>query len=176
MMGAANGKALTRELSPLITAFLLAGRGGAAITAEISTMKVNEQIDAMEAMGVSPISYLVAPRFIAALLMMPLLVGVFNFTGEIGSLTVGVFLFDVDQGVFFAKLIDMVTGKDIWCGMEKAVVFGAIISLLSCRFGLLAKGGAKGVGLATTNAVVSMLLVILGVDFLITYIQIVVIK
>ena len=176
MMGAANGKALTRELSPLVTAFLLAGRGGAAITAEISTMKVNEQVDAMEAMGVSPVSYLVVPRFIAALCMMPLLVGVFNFTGEIGSLTIGVFLFDVDQGVFFAKLIDIVSMKDIWSGMEKAFVFGGIIALLSCRFGLTAKGGAKGVGLATTNSVVSMLLVILGVDFFITYMQIVLIK
>jgi phospholipid/cholesterol/gamma-HCH transport system permease protein len=176
MMGAANGKALTRELSPLITAFLLAGRGGAAITAEISTMKVNEQVDAMEAMGVSPVSYLVVPRFIAALLMMPLLVGVFNFTGQIGSLTVGVFLFDVDQAVFFAKLIDIVSTKDIWSGMQKAVVFGGIISLLACRFGLTAKGGAKGVGLATTSSVVVTLLVILAVDFVITYFQIVLMK
>jgi phospholipid/cholesterol/gamma-HCH transport system permease protein len=139
-------------------------------------MKVNEQVDAMESMGVNPISYLVVPRFIAALLMVPLLVGIFNFTGQIGSLAVGVWLFDVDQGAFFEKMINIVKAKDIISGMQKAVVFGGLIGLLSCRFGLNAKGGAKGVGVATTNSVVTTLLVILAVDFFITYIQIVLFK
>jgi phospholipid/cholesterol/gamma-HCH transport system permease protein len=171
MMGAANAKALARELSPLVTAFLLAGRAGAAITAEISTMKVSEQVDAMESMGVSPVSYLVVPRFIAAILMTPLLVSIFNLTGQLGSLSVGIYIFDVDQGVFFNKFVNMMKVSDIWGGYQKAVVFGGIISLLACRFGLHASGGAKGVGKATTNAVVTMLLVILAVDFLITFIQ-----
>lgn len=172
MIGAVSGKALTRELSPLITGFLIAGRGGAAITAEISTMKVNEQIDAMEAMAVDPISYLVVPRFLAAVFMVPLLVGVFNFTGQIGSLVVGIYLFDVDQGVFFEKLISLVGPGDIWSGMQKAIVFGGLIALMACRSGLQASGGAKGVGTATTNSVVFTLLAILGLDFIITYFQV----
>jgi phospholipid/cholesterol/gamma-HCH transport system permease protein len=174
MIGAASGKALTRELSPLVTGFLLAGRGGAAITAELATMKVSEQIDAMEAMAVDPVHYLVVPRLIASLLMLPLLVGVFNFTGQLGSLVVSIFMFDVDQGVYFDKLIRIVEIGDIWRGMHKAVVFGGIIALLSCRSGLTASGGAKGVGTATTNSVVLTLLVLLAVDFIITYFQVVV--
>ncbi len=176
MMGAATGKALARELSPLIVGFLLAGRGGAAITAEIATMKVNEQVDAMESMAVDPISYLVCPRLIAGVTMMPLLTGIFTFTGMIGSLAVGVVIFNVDQGVFFDKLIRIVGIKDIWSGMQKALVFGAIISLVACRYGLVASGGAKGVGRATTNSVVTTLLVLLAVDFVITYFQIAVLK
>ena len=172
MMGAASGKALSRELSPLVTGFLLAGRGGAAITAELATMKVNEQIDAMEAMAVDPVSYLVVPRFIAAILMLPLLVGVFNFTGQIGSLIVGIYFFDVDQGVFFGKLISIVDVVDIFSGLQKAVVFGGVIALMACRYGLNASGGAKGVGAATTDSVVVTLLSLLAVDFFITYIQI----
>lgn len=172
MLGAVSGKALTRELSPLVTGFLIAGRAGAAITAEISTMKVNEQIDAMEAMAVDPVSYLVVPRFIAAVFMVPLLVGVFNFTGQIGSLIVGIYLFDVDQGVFFEKLVSVVDIKDIWSGMQKAFMFGGLIALMACRSGLRAAGGAKGVGVATTNSVVFILLAILGLDFLITYFQV----
>lgn len=172
MMGAASGKALTRELSPLVTGFLVAGRGGAAITAELATMKVTEQIDAMEAMAVDPVSYLVAPRVIASTLMLPLLVAVFNFTGQIGSLIVGIFLFDVDQGVFFQKLVSIVGVEDIWGGMQKAFAFGLLIGLMACRFGLKAGGGAKGVGIATTNSVVVTLLAILAIDFLITYLQV----
>ena len=172
MLGAVSGKALTRELSPLVTGFLIAGRGGAAITAEIATMKVNEQIDAMEAMAVDPVSYLVVPRFIAALFMVPLLVGVFNFTGQIGSLIVGIYLFDVDQGVFFEKLVSVVGVSDIASGMQKAVFFGGLIALMACRSGLHASGGAKGVGVATTNSVVFTLLAILAVDFVITYFQV----
>ncbi len=173
LMGAASGKALSRELSPLIAGFLVTGRCGAAITAELSTMKVNEQIDAMEAMGVNPLSYLVAPRLIASILMLPLLVGVFNFTGQVGSLMVGIYLFDVDQGAFFDKLITIVGMEDIWSGMQKAFAFGAVIATVGCRYGLKASGGAKGVGISTTNSVVFTLLALLGIDFIITYFQVV---
>lgn len=173
MMGAATGKALSRELSPLLTGFLLAGRGGAAMTAEIATMKVNEQVDAMEAMAVDPVSYLVVPRLMACVLMTPLLVGIFNFTGQLGSLAVGVILFDVNQGTFFDKLVNIMKAEDIWSGMQKALVFGTVIGLVSCRFGLTASGGAKGVGKATTNSVVSTLLVLLALDFFITYLQVI---
>ena len=172
MMGAATGKALTREMSPLMTGFLLAGRGGAAITAEIATMRVNEQIDAMESMGVDPVSYLVAPRLIAALIMTPILTGIFNVIGQVGSLVVGTYLFDVDLGSYFDKLVTIVRPEDIAAGLQKAVGFGAVIAVVSCWFGIRASGGAKGVGQATTNSVVISLLMLLCLDYIITYFQI----
>jgi phospholipid/cholesterol/gamma-HCH transport system permease protein len=173
MVGAANAKALARELSPLMAGFLIAGRGGAAMTAEISTMKVNEQIDAMEAMAVDPVGYLVVPRLIAAVVMLPLLVAIFNISGQFASLIIATNIFDIDVGTFFDKMLRIVSWHDVWAGLQKSLIFGAIIAVLACRFGLNASGGAKGVGQATTNAVVTMLLVLLSVDFVITYIQIV---
>ncbi len=173
MVGAANAKALARELSPLMAGFLIAGRGGAAMTAEISTMKVNEQIDAMEAMAVDPVGYLVVPRFYASVLMLPLLVGIFNISGQFASMIVAMNIFDIDIGTFFDKMLRIVSWHDVWDGLQKSLIFGAVISIIACRFGLNASGGAKGVGQATTNAVVTTLLVLLLVDFIITYIQIV---
>ena len=172
MLGAANGKALSRELSPLITGFLLAGRAGASITAEIASMKVGEQIDAMEAMAVDPVDYLVVPRLIACIIMLPILVGIFNLVGQSASVLVGVFVFDIDQGAFFQKMISIVGIGDIWSGLQKAFIFGMIIAVVSCKVGLEASGGAKGVGVATTKSVVSILLTLLLVDFVITYMQI----
>jgi len=172
MLGAATGKSLSRELSPLVTGFLLAGRAGAAITAEIGTMRVTEQVDAMEAMAVDPLDYLVGPRLLASMLMFPILVGIFNVMGMLGAIAVSVVIFDIDQAMFWEKLTRLVKMKDLFAGLQKAVPFGAIISLLGCRFGLETKGGAKGVGLATTNSVVAMLLTLIGVDFVITYVQI----
>lgn len=172
LMGAATGKALTRELAPLMTAFLLTGRVGSAMTAEISTMRVNEQVDAMEAMAVDPISYLVVPRFLAAIIITPFLCGVFIFIGVIGAYITGVALFDIDVGVFLEKLKWIVKPRDIWSGLEKAFIFAAIYSVLACRAGLRASGGAKGVGVATTNSVVMTLLVVLCFDVVITYLQI----
>lgn len=172
MIGAATGKALSRELSPLLTGFLLAGRGGAAITAELATMKVNEQVDAMEAMAVDPVSYLVAPRVVATVLVMPILVAVFNVLGQLGSLVVSQSLFDVDQGIYMERLVSVVNNKDIWSGLFKSVIFGYIVGVISCRYGMEARGGAKGVGQATTDSVVNTLLAILAVDLIITYLQV----
>lgn len=173
MIGAATGKALARELGPLLTGFLLAGRGGAAITAELATMKVNEQVDAMEAMAVDPVSYLVVPRLISLTLAVPLLVGMFNLTGQIGSLVVSTSLFEVDQGVYFSKLVNIVEVSDISSGMFKAVIFGFVTALISCKYGINASGGAKGVGKAVTESVVTTLLAILGIDLVVTYFQVV---
>jgi phospholipid/cholesterol/gamma-HCH transport system permease protein len=171
IMGAATGKALTRELAPLMTAFLLTGRAGSAMTAEISTMRVNEQIDAMEAMGVDPIHYLVVPRLIASMIIIPLLCGIFIFIGIIGSFVTGIFVFDVDIGIFLDRIKWLVEPHDIYKGLEKGFIFSVIIATLACRFGLRASGGAKGVGQATTNSVVMTLLVILLCDVVITYVQ-----
>lgn len=174
LLGGATGKALTRELAPLMTGFLLAGRAGSAMTAEIATMKVNEQVDAMEAMGIDPTHYLMVPRFLASIFVMPLLCGIFIMTGVFGCWAVGVLLYNVDQGFFWEKLIWLVEPNDIWAGLFKAFVFAIIIALVSCRYGIKASGGAKGVGQATTISVVHQLLLILLSDVLITYLQIVV--
>jgi len=171
-MGIATATALTRELAPMMTAFLITGRAGSAITAEIATMKVNEQVEAMESMGVSPIHYLVVPRLIAAFFMTPLLSGVFVFVGVLGSFLVGTLVFNVDEGLYFYKITDQLVHKDILMGLEKSVLFSVVIALIACQFGLSASGGAKGVGQATTNSVITMLLMILLLDFAYTFFQI----
>ncbi len=171
IMGAATGKALTREMAPLMTAFLLTGRAGSAMTAEIATMRVNEQVDAMEAMAVDPIHYLVVPRVLAAMMIIPLLCAIFIFVGVIGAYVTGVLIFDVDVGVFVDRIRWLVEPQDIFKGIEKSFIFSIIIGTLSCRYGLDASGGAKGVGTATTTSVVMSLLAVLYCDVLITYIQ-----
>lgn len=171
LMGAVTGKALARELAPMLTGFLLSGRAGSAITAEIATMKVSEQVDAMEAMAVEPIHYLVVPRLIAMTFMAPILSFLFVFIGELGSYVVAVMMFDVDQAVYFGKITTFVRMEDIWSGGQKALAFGAIVSLVACRYGLTATGGAKGVGKSTTNSVVMTLLILLICDFIMTYFQ-----
>ena len=173
LMGAATAKALCQELAPLVTAILLTGRAGSAMTAEISTMKVNEQVDAMEAMAVDPVSYLVVPRFLASIAVIPLLCAVFIFIGVIGAYVAGVYLFDVDEGLFVEKITRIVETRDVWRGISKAFAFSGLMAAICCYFGLKASGGAKGVGTATTNAVVATLLAILFVDVIITYYQVV---
>lgn len=171
IMGAATGKALTREMAPLMTAFLLTGRAGSAMTAEIATMKVNEQVDAMEAMAVDPINYLVVPRVLASMFIMPLLCAIFIFVGTIGAFVTGVAVFDVDVGIFLDRIKWMVEPRDIFSGLQKAFFFSLIIAAMACRYGLNASGGAKGVGRATTTSVVMTLLVVLLSDVFITYAQ-----
>ncbi len=173
IMGAATAKALCQELAPLVTAVLITGRAGSAMTAEIATMKVNEQVDAMEAMAVDPISYLIVPRLLASLAIVPLLCGVFIFVGVIGAFLAGSVLFNVDEGMFIDKISMIVAPVDLARGLIKSFVFSGIMAVICCRYGLKASGGAKGVGIATTNAVVVTLLTILGVDVVITYLQIV---
>ena len=173
LMGAATSKALCQELAPMMTAILLTGRAGSAMTAEIATMKVNEQVAAMEAMAVEPVSYLVVPRVLAALIMGPLLCGIFIFIGVIGAFLAGKLFFNVDQGLFVEKITRFVTVQDVWRGLVKALAFAGIMVTIACRYGLNASGGAKGVGQATTNSVVATLLAVLAFDVLITYFQVV---
>ncbi|MCA2960829.1 MAG: ABC transporter permease [Silvanigrellales bacterium] len=171
IMGAATGKSLALELAPVMCGFIVTGRAGAAMAAEIATMRVNEQIDAMEAMGVDPISYLIVPRVLAATLMMPVLSGIFLTLGVLGCYVVGQTLFKVDSQVFLSQLQQLVWVSDIRKGLFKATVFGFILSSVACYRGYYARGGAKGVGEATTQAVVTSLLAILIIDFFITYFQ-----
>lgn len=171
LMGAATGKALALELAPVMCGFIVTGRAGAAMAAEIATMRVNEQIDAMEAMGVDPVSYLIVPRVVASTLMMPVLSGLFLSLGVVGCYIVGQSVFGVDNQVFLRQLQELVWVSDIRKGLFKAFVFGFILSSIACYRGYHARGGAKGVGEATTRAVVTSLLTILIVDFFITYLQ-----
>lgn len=172
MIGGATGIALATELAPLITGFLLAGRSGAAMSAEIATMVVNEQVDAMEAMAVNPIHYLVVPRLLASMIIMPFLCGIFMFVGVFGAYMVGLLLFDVDEGVFVEKIIHLVHPSDLIKGLRKMFIFSFVIASVSCYYGLRASKGAKGVGMATTTAVVKTLLLLLFTDFVISYLQI----
>jgi phospholipid/cholesterol/gamma-HCH transport system permease protein len=173
MLGAATAKALCQEMGPLVTLVLVTGRAGSSMTAEISTMKVNEQVDAMEAMAVDPISYLVVPRVLASMMIVPLLCAVFIFVGVIGSYISGVLFYDVDEGLFISKLTILVEPVDIWRGLYKSFAFSIIMGAVCCRYGLNASGGAKGVGKATTNSVVVSILSILGLDVIFTYFQVV---
>ncbi len=172
LMGAATGKSLALELGPVMCGFIVIGRAGAAMAAEIATMRVNEQIDAMEAMGVNPISYLVIPRVLASTIMMPVLAGIFLFVGIIGCYAVAVIFYRVDTMTFMQQLKWIVYWSDVVKGLVKATAFGFIFSTIACYKGFKAKGGAKGVGEATTSAVVASLLSILVGDFIITIFQV----
>lgn len=173
LVGGATGLALTKELAPLIGAFLLTGRAGSAITAEIATMVVNEQVDALEVMAVDPINYLVVPRVWASIIMMPMLCGLFMFVGMIGTFIVGLVIYNVDIGTFWDKILALMKYSDIISGLRKMLIFSIIISTIHCYFGINASGGAKGVGQATTSAVVVTLITLLTVDFIISYLEVI---
>jgi len=171
LIGAAAAFSLSKELSPVVGAFLVTGRGGAAMAAEIASMKVNEQIDAMRVMAVNPVGYLASPRILASMIMMPLLTTFFTLCGVASAFVIGVCIFDVDVGIFLDKISWITKPEDVIAGLEKAVIFGAIFSSVGCYKGFQATGGAKGVGRVTTQAVVTSLVIILVSDFFISYFQ-----
>ena len=172
LTGGASALALATELAPLITGFLITGRVGAAITAEIATMVVTEQVEAIEAMGVDPVDYLVVPRVLASVFVMPLLCGAFMLIGVFGAYLTALLMYGVDPGVFVAKILSLVDPSDIVSGLRKMFFFSLIISFVSSYEGLVASGGAKGVGLATTKAVVTTLMLILLSDLLISFLEV----
>jgi len=169
MVGGTVGVALTRELGPTLTGLLVSGRAGSAIAAEIGTMRVTEQIDALEAMAVDPVNYLVKPRLVASLIMMPLLTATFDAVGVFGSYLVGVGLLGMSEPTFFVRLADWVDWSDISSGLFKALIFGAIMGVVSCFKGFYTKGGAAGVGDATTSAVVVSSVAILIANFFVAW-------
>ena len=171
-IGGATGIALVKELAPLVTGFVLAGRAGSAMTAELSTMIVNEQVDAMEAMGIDPVHYLVVPRVWASLFTMPFLCSLFIFVGMVGVYLVGLMVFSVSEGLFMAKVVELIETPDLLFGLYKMAFFSLIISIVGCYHGLHPIKGAEGVGLATTTAVVQILLLILVADVLMSYLQV----
>jgi phospholipid/cholesterol/gamma-HCH transport system permease protein len=147
---------------------MVSGRAGSAMAAELGTMRVTEQIDALTAMALNPIKYLVTPRIIAAFLVLPVLTVISDFIGIIGGYLVGVKLLGINEGAYIDKMIKFVELNDIYNGLVKSAVFGVILSIVSCYKGFYAKGGAEGVGRATTEAVVASSVTILVTDYILT--------
>ncbi len=171
MLGAAAGIALSKEIAPMFAGFRVTARAGSSMAAEIATMRVNEQIDAMRVMAVNPYGYLVAPRILGGILMLPLLTSIFILVGVFTSFLVGVAFFDIDVGTFLEKIRWMVKPHYVIQGLEKAAVFGGILTSIGCYKGFFAGGGAKGVGRATTEAVVISLVAIMVSDYFISFLQ-----
>jgi len=159
---------MTRELGPVLAGLMVAGRIGAAMAAEIGTMRVTEQIDALSTLSTNPFKYLVAPRIIAGLVMLPCLVLVADIIGIFGGFLVGTYQLGYNPATYIHSSWDYLTPMDVISGLVKASVFGFIISLLGCFNGYHSKGGAQGVGQATTNAVVSASILILTTNYILT--------
>jgi phospholipid/cholesterol/gamma-HCH transport system permease protein len=166
-VGGTVGVALTRELAPTLTGLLVAGRAGSAMAAELGSMRVSEQVDALEAMAVDPMNYLVKPRLLASVIAMPLLTAVFDACGMLGSYVVGIYVLRLSPPEFLVRLRDWVDWDDVWAGLVKALVFGVIVGTVSCYKGLYTEGGAVGVGRATTSAVVVSSVTILVANYFI---------
>jgi len=156
--------ALTRELAPVLTALIVAGRIGAAITAEIGTMTVTEQIDALETLATNPVKYLVVPRFLSLALMLPVLTVYADLIGILGGFLICVYKLNIGAQMYINMTIDALVVKDVVTGLIKTVFFGMIIALVGCYEGLKAKGGAEGVGRATTVSVVNSFILIIATD------------
>jgi phospholipid/cholesterol/gamma-HCH transport system permease protein len=171
MVGPTVALAMTRELGPVLTSLMVTGRAGSAMAAELGTMRVTEQIDALYVMAANPVKYLVVPRLIASVIMLPILTGISNFVGVVGGYLVGVKLLGINSGLFLGKTTEMVTMGDLGNGLIKAAVFGVILALVGCYKGFFTKGGAEGVGRATTEAVVLSSVMILVSDYMMTAIM-----
>ena len=159
---------VTRELGPVIAALMVAGRVGAAMAAEIGTMRVTDQIDALATLSTNPLRYLVLPRLIAGLVTLPLLVLVADIIGVFGGYLVGVYRFGFNPSAYLARTQQYLETSDVVSGLVKAAAFGFIVALMGCYHGYYSRGGAQGVGQATTAAVVSASILILFFDYAIT--------
>lgn len=159
---------IARELGPVLTALVVAGRVGAAIAAELGTMKVTEQIEALDTMALNPVRFLVVPRFLALLVMLPCLTIISDLTGIFGGFLVGVFNLKLDPYRYITFSFQFMALKDVWTGLVKSVVFGITISMVGCYMGLNTRGGAEGVGKATTLSVVTSFILIILFDCILT--------
>lgn len=168
-LGVLVALSLVRELGPVVTALLFAGRAGSALSAEIGLMKATEQLSGMEMMAVDPIQRVIAPRFLAAFLSMPLLAAIFSAVGVYGGWFIGVGLLGVDDGAFWAQMQDKVDlYDDIYNGVIKSIVFGFVVGWIALFEGSDTLPTAEGVSRATTQTVVHSALVVLGLDFVLT--------
>ena len=159
---------MTRELGPVLAGLMVAGRVGAAMAAELGTMRVTDQIDALTTLSTNPMKYLVAPRLLAGTIALPLLVVIADVLGVMGGFIVSVLKLGFNQNVYLTNTINFVQSDDVISGLVKAGVFGFIIALMGCYQGYNSRGGAQGVGAATTAAVVSASILILASDYVLT--------
>lgn len=159
---------ITRELGPVLGGLMVAGRVSAAIAAELGTMRVTEQIDALTTLSTNPYKYLVVPRVVAAVLTLPALVFIADIIGIMGGFVVGTQSLDFNPGVYIKNTADFLKYDDVVSGLIKAAVFGFIIAIMGCFHGFNSKGGAQGVGRATTNAVVTASILILAANYVMT--------
>jgi phospholipid/cholesterol/gamma-HCH transport system permease protein len=167
-LGTAAALGLLRELGPVVTALLFAGRAGTALTSEIGLMRATDQLTAMEIMAVNPLRYVAAPRFLGGLIAMPLLAAVFNLIGLFGAQLIGVWQMGIDKGSFWSQMQDAVDFHDVWEGISKSLVFGLTCSLIAVHEGYNSEPTAAGVGLATTRTVVASSVLILLLDYILT--------
>lgn len=168
-IGSAVTIAMFRELCPVLTALLLAGRVGSSMAAEIGTMKVTEQIDALRTLLANPVQYLAVPRFLACLLMTPLLTVLADIVGVLGGALVAYVSLSITPEIYITNILENIRMADFLSGLAKSVFFGIEISVISCYSGFNTKGGAEGVGKSTIQAVVRSSMVILISDFFLTY-------
>jgi len=159
---------ITRELSPVLAGLMIAGRIGAAMAAELGTMRVTEQVDALETLSTNPMKYLIAPRLIAGVSMLPLLVFIGDIMGVFGGYIVSVYKLGFNEQAYLINTWNFLEFQDVFSGLVKAAVFGFLVALMGCYHGFHSRGGAQGVGAATTNAVVSASILILIANYLIT--------
>ncbi|MBF0169936.1 MAG: ABC transporter permease [Nitrospinae bacterium] len=168
MVGTVVALSTTRELGPMLTAIMVAARAGSAMAAQLGTMKVTEQIDALYTLSANPIKYLIVPRFIAATLMLPVLTVIADAVGIAGGAFIGVEVLGSNPIVYFKKTFEFLELNDIYSGLFKSMVFGATVAVICCYQGFKTKGGAEGVGQATTSAVVISSILIFILDYVLT--------
>jgi phospholipid/cholesterol/gamma-HCH transport system permease protein len=168
LLGSAVALSLIRELGPVLSSLMVTGRAGSAITAEIGIMRITEQIDALEVMALEPFKYLVSPKLLAAVIVLPLLCAIFDVVGIYGGYLVGVKLLGVNPGAYFHEMEKSVEWKDVYSGFIKSLSFGVIIAWVCCYKGYYTGHGAEGVSRATTSAVVMSSVLILVWDYFLT--------
>jgi phospholipid/cholesterol/gamma-HCH transport system permease protein len=165
LIGTMVAIALCRELSPVLTGLIVSGRVGSAMAAELGTMRVTEQIDALYTLAVNPIHYLIVPRFLSSLIMLPLLTMLADALGIFGGFFVATQIFHLNPTVYIRASFDFLEWQDVYSGLIKAAIFGVIIAVIGCYNGFYTKGGAEGVGKSTTSAVVRSMMIILIMDY-----------
>jgi phospholipid/cholesterol/gamma-HCH transport system permease protein len=168
LIGAVVALSMGRELGPVLTSLMVVARVGSAMTASIGTMRITQQIDALEVMAVNPVRYLVTPRIFATTVGVPLLTVLSNVAGILGGWFVATKLFGVNEYLYWQKMVDLVEMHDILGGLYKALAFGFIIGTVSCYYGFYTSGGTEGVGRSTTSSVVTSSMLILISDYFLT--------
>ncbi|HSR12136.1 MAG TPA: ABC transporter permease [Thermodesulfobacteriota bacterium] len=167
-VGTVVALSITRELGPVLSGLMVSGRVGSAMAAELGTMQVTEQIDALYTLAINPIKYLVVPRFLASLIVLPILTTFADIIGIVGGFLISVILLGANPTIYMRRTYDYLDLEDVYIGLLKAAIFGMIIATIGCYQGLNTRGGAEGVGKSTTNAVVIGSLLVLVANYFVT--------